>query len=98
MYYIFIYTINIHTMLLKLLTHKNSITHDCLLFHDINGNLLAKIEPSEYYRLDIDKYDNLVFTKINLDSMFDIIDNIITYDTILNVNDNSLKKKINRLY
>ena len=88
-------------MLLKLLTEVSKVTFDCNLYHDINGNLLATIiqkgdikTKTKIYRLDIDKDDRLKFTRIkNMGSLFSVVDNKISYNTIQNVLDNSLKKK-----
>lgn len=88
---------------LKLQTTTPNITKDCSLFHDINGNLIAKITKTnennkiknKIYRLDINKYDKLEFTRIkNMDSMFPVINGMISYNKIQNIKNHSLKKKI----
>jgi hypothetical protein len=86
-------------MLLKLLTENPDITKECQLYHDINGNIIAQLTSKidekikyRYYRLDIDKYDKLVFTKIkDMCGMYSLVDGKISYTKIQNILDNTLK-------
>ena len=69
-------------------------SNNCILYHDINGNLIASINEKIYW-LDINKNSNLEFIEIkNIGALFDVENGKINYNKITMISENSLKKKL----
>jgi hypothetical protein len=76
-------------MLLKL-----NNQYSLILYHDINGNLIGKINEQIYW-LDINKDSKLEFIKLeNPDSLYNVENGKINYNKITNIPQDSLKKKL----